>query len=55
LRRLWLGQEQVFAFLKELGIPFGNNQTERDLHPLKMRQKASGGFRGGPVPPRLLA
>jgi hypothetical protein len=45
LERLWLGQEQVLAFLGDLAIPFDNNQAERDLRPLKMQQKVSGGFR----------
>lgn len=30
LERLWLGQDQVLAFLDDLTIPFDNNQTERD-------------------------
>ena len=45
LERLWLGQEQVLAFLDDLTIPFDNNQAERDLRLLKTQQKVSGGFR----------
>jgi transposase len=45
LERLWLGQEQVLAFLDDLSIPFDNNQAERDLRLLKVQQKISGGFR----------
>jgi len=48
LERLWLGQEQVLAFLDDLTIPFDNNQAERDLRTLKTQQKVSGCFRGDP-------
>jgi transposase len=36
LERLWLGQEQVLAFLDDQRIPFDNNQAERDLRLLKV-------------------
>jgi transposase len=45
LERLWLGQDQVLAFLEDLAIPFENNQAERDLRPLNMQQNVSGCFR----------
>ena len=45
LERLWLGQEQVLAFLDDLTIPFDNNRAERDLRLLKTQQKISGCFR----------
>jgi transposase len=48
LERLWLGQEEVLAFLSDLSIPFDNHQAERDLRTLKLHQKGSGCFRSDP-------
>jgi transposase len=45
LERLWLGREQVLAFLDDSAIPFDNHQAERDLRMLNVQQKVSGSFR----------
>jgi transposase len=45
LKRLWLNQEAVLAFLDTFSIPFDNNQAERGLRLLKVQQKISDSFR----------
>jgi len=48
LNRLREQEDGVLAFALETGIPFTNNQAERDLRPAKIKQKVSGGFRTKP-------
>jgi transposase len=45
LRRLSAYRDQVLAFWRYPGIPFDNNQAERDLRMMRVRQKISGTFR----------
>ncbi len=45
LLRLQQFEGDVLRFLRQPHVPFSNNQAERDLRMMKLKQKISGGFR----------
>jgi hypothetical protein len=45
LNRLVLHQDGVMAFAFEINVPFTNNQAERDIRHVKVKQKIAMSFR----------
>ena len=43
LRRFHRYQDMILRFTTDLAVPFTNNQAERDLRPVKIQQRTSGG------------
>jgi transposase len=45
IKRLQHRRDKVHRFMTDIGVPFDNNGSERDLRMVKLQQKISGCFR----------
>jgi len=54
VNRLDRDRDEALRFMRDLRVPFDNNQAERDIRPVKVKQKITGGWRTVPGAMRAL-
>jgi transposase len=54
INRLDRDRDSALRFARDLRVPFDNNQAERDIRPVKVKQKITGGWRTVPGAMRAL-